>query len=674
MELVRIAGATTNQIPVDWTGNCKNIISLLVQAESQKVDIICFPELSISGYGCEDLFASPHTVKMSEQALARILPHTINKVVILGLPWLHRNHMYNCAVVIQNGRILGINPKRVLAREGVHYEQRWFSPWAFRAVDSSRILGNEVPFGDLRYQFGTVGMAVEICEEAWGGESSCMDHVASGVELIVNPSASHFALGKMAVRESLVTNWSRALKVNYCYTNLLGLEAGRMVYDGGVIIAEAGNVVARGPRFGFSDGALTWFDCDMDLARVARLRSRSVRENDSEKFEPTACVVGSPLRNHIQIGSNSNLQPSPSQSREISHADMTRSDSMRFEEFLRCEMLGLFDYLRKTRSRGYVVSLSGGCDSSSIASMIAHMTAEALKELGPQKLAERIGRPELAETGTDPKPWVAQLLTCVYQASDNSGRATHDAAKSLAMEIGAKFFDAKISGAIDFYLTEYERISGRKLDWKTDDLTLQNIQARARAPLAWLIANVERAVLLTTSNRSEAAVGYATMDGDTAGGLAPVGGIDKKFLREFLLWLESQTERGMGALPSLRAVNHMPPTAELRPPQFAQEDEKDLMPYEILERIERLFVRDKMGPEEILRVMVAENRSIGAELLRSHIAKFLSMWRASQWKRERFAPSFHIDDESLDPKTWCRFPIISGDLSLTQVPEITNKA
>jgi NAD+ synthase (glutamine-hydrolysing) len=674
MELVRIAGATTNQIPVDWTGNCRNIVRLLQQAENHKVDIICFPELSISGYGCEDLFASPHTVKMSEQALARILPYTTNKVVVLGLPWLHRNHMYNCAVVIQNGRVMGMNPKRVLAREGVHYEQRWFSPWAFRAVDRTRIVDQDVPFGDLRYQFGSVGMAVEICEEAWGGESSCMDHVASGVELIVNPSASHFALGKMAVRESLVTNWSRALKVNYCYTNLLGLEAGRMVYDGGVIIAEAGNVVARGPRFGFSDGALTWFDCDMDLARVARLRSRSVRENDTEKFEPTACVNGDVLRNLTQSSSKSTLQPSPSQSREASHSETTRSESLRFEEFLRCEMLGLFDYLRKTKSRGYVVSLSGGCDSSSIASMIAHMTAEALKELGPVELAGRIGRPELANVGNDPKRWISELLTCVYQASDNSGRATHDAAQSLAKELGAKFLDAKVSGAIQFYLTEYERISGRKLDWKNDDLSLQNIQARARAPMAWLIANVERAVLLTTSNRSEAAVGYATMDGDTAGGLAPVGGIDKKFLREFLVWLEFQKERGIGALASLNAVNQLPPTAELRPPQFAQEDEKDLMPYEILERIERLFVRDKMGPEEILRVMVAENQQLPAEQLRAHITKFLALWRGSQWKRERFAPSFHIDDESLDPKTWCRFPIISGDLNQTQVPEITVKS
>jgi NAD+ synthase (glutamine-hydrolysing) len=670
MELVRVAGATINQTPVDWSGNCSNILRILQSAAEQKVDILCFPELSITGYGCEDLFASPHVARLAQESLQRILPATKDMVVVLGLPWLHRNHMYNCAVVVQDGRVIGVNPKRVLAREGVHYEQRWFSPWPFCAVDRVEWLGTKIPFGDVRYQFGTVGVAVEICEEAWGGESSCLDHVASGVELIVNPSASHFALGKMQVRESLVENWSRALKVNYCYTNLLGLEAGRLIYDGGVIIAEAGNIVARGRRFGFDDGSLTYFDCDMDLARVARLRSRSVREADKDRFEPTPVVEGHPLRN-LSRPAVAGLAPSHSLTRnsQVLNIPQQRADH-KFAEFLHAEMLALIDYMRKSRAKGFVVSLSGGCDSSVVASAVAHGIAQALNELGPAVLAERLGIEGMPVNSTDAKEWVGRLLTCVYQASENSGPVTHAAAQSLAAEIGARFLDARIDGAVAFYLQEFERISGRKLSWHEHDIPLQNIQARARAPLAWLIANVDQALLLTTSNRSEGAVGYATMDGDTAGGLAPIAGIDKKFLREYLVWLKDQTQLGLGPLVSLDLVNRQAPTAELRPPGSRQEDEKDLMPYEVLERMERLFVRDKMGPEEILRVLIPEFPQISAATMREYLMKFLRLWRASQWKRERMAPAFHLDDESLDPKTWCRFPILSGDLTVTQVADI----
>src|SRR5476651_369814 len=124
---------------------------------------------------------------------------------------------------------------------------------------------------------------------------------------------------------------------------------------------------------------------------------------------------------------------------------------------------------------------------------------------------------------------------------------------------------------------------GRKLSWKTDDIALQNIQARVRSPGIWMVANLQNALLLATSNRSEAAVGYATMDGDTAGGLSPIAGIDKAFLRRWLVWLEQQGPLGIGPIPELAAVNAQAPTAELRPPSATQTDEADLMPYEILD-------------------------------------------------------------------------------------------
>jgi NAD+ synthase (glutamine-hydrolysing) len=166
--------------------------------------------------------------------------------------------------------------------------------------------------------------------------------------------------------------------------------------------------------------------------------------------------------------------------------------------------------------------------------------------------------------------------------------------------------------------------------------------------------------LLSTSNRSEAAVGYATMDGDTSGGLAPIAGIDKAFLRRWLKWCESHGPDGIGPLAALAAVNEQAPTAELRPPTAKQTDEDDLMPYELLDAIERAAIRDKMRPTEILLVAEAEFPQYQRPQLAVWIERFFRLWCRNQWKRERYAPSFHLDDENLDPKTWCRFPILSG--------------
>jgi NAD+ synthase (glutamine-hydrolysing) len=176
----------------------------------------------------------------------------------------------------------------------------------------------------------------------------------------------------------------------------------------------------------------------------------------------------------------------------------------------------------------------------------------------------------------------------------------------------------------------------------------------------WLLANVKGALLLATSNRSEAAVGYATMDGDTCGGLSPIAGIDKAFLRRWLKWLETQGPAELHPVPALSAVTRLAPTAELRPIDEGQTDEADLMPYEILDPIERAAIRDKQTPIEVFRIMRSQFPTYDVDQLYLWVERFFLLWCRNQWKRERYAPSFHLDDENLDPKTWCRFPILSG--------------
>jgi NAD+ synthase (glutamine-hydrolysing) len=151
------------------------------------------------------------------------------------------------------------------------------------------------------------------------------------------------------------------------------------------------------------------------------------------------------------------------------------------------------------------------------------------------------------------------------------------------------------------------------------------------------------------------------MDGDSSGGLSPLGGIDKAYLRTWLTWLETTGPKRLRKYASLRKVNAQEPTAELRPRKEKQTDEKDLMPYEVLDTIERYAIRDKLLPADVLGLVRAQySRRYTERDLTSWVVRFFKLWSVNQWKRERYAPSFHLDEESLDPKTWCRFPILSG--------------
>jgi NAD+ synthase (glutamine-hydrolysing) len=169
-----------------------------------------------------------------------------------------------------------------------------------------------------------------------------------------------------------------------------------------------------------------------------------------------------------------------------------------------------------------------------------------------------------------------------------------------------------------------------------------------------MLANIRQALLLVTSNRSEGDVGYATMDGDTSGSIAPIAAVDKFFILQWLQW----AEKSLG-YKSLAFVNSLQPTAELRPLEKSQTDEDDLMPYKVIVAIEKLAIRERFSPRQVFETLRQEQLE-SDDLLKNHIRKFYTLWCRNQWKRERTAPAFHLDDFNVDPRTWCRFPILSS--------------
>ncbi len=655
MKLIKLAVACVNQTPFAWDENFAHLRMAIEHARAEGATMLCLPELAITGYGCEDAFFMDGLQDTAFAQLDALAALTKGMVVVVGLPVYHEKALYNAAALLADGKIVGFVAKQFLAGDGIHYEPRWFKPWPAGEVDELERAGDDgstrrFPIGDLVFEIGDVRIGFEICEDAWVANRPGVDLALRGVDIMCNPSASHFAFDKFGVRQRFVTEGSRAFGVAYLYANLLGNEAGRVIYDGGGLIASGGELLARGRRLSFHDVELSTAVIDIDGNR----REQSRRGSHRPRHDAEAQVIPHPF-----------LWPArkPEAIRAVERSWEDRA-SLREEEFARAVALGLWDYLRKSHAQGYVISLSGGADSAACAILVALAVQIAFAELGPGGVRQHLPWCkrviEVIEKGGGATAATGALLACAYQPTANSGPVTRRAAEAIAKAIGADFHVFDIDGQNLAYIAILEKALGRKLTWEHDDVALQNIQARVRAPSIWMLANLRNAVLVTTSNRSEAAVGYATMDGDTAGGLAPLGGIDKSWLRKWLVWMESKGPIGFEPIAALGTINSQQPTAELRPPASTQTDEADLMPYDFLEAVEDSAIRDKHTPVEVLQELLPRFPHRPPAEIASWIERFFRLWCQNQWKRERIAPSFHLDDRNVDPRSWCRFPILSG--------------
>lgn len=632
MRKVTFGAASLNLIPLDFEHNSRLIIDAINSAKSKGVSILCLPELCVSGYGCEDAFLFPHIAEKSLEYLQRIQGETSGIAVVVGLPLWVRGNIFNAAALLVNKRIVGFALKQHLARSGVYYETRWFTPWAPGATESVQVGDQEIPCGDLVFDLDGIRVGFEICEDAWVQSRLASGLHERGVDIVLNPSASHFQLNKYAKRIEIIKKGSEDAKAIYIYANILGNEAGRLIFDGDCVIADRGTVIAEGERFSFEDLVLTYSSVELNPKNG---KGRSIKVPDFSLTE--ALSPQSHIPQAISVA--------------VPH----------FEEFTRAVCLGLFDYMRKSRSKGFTLSLSGGADSGSIAILVYLMQAIALAKLGEQKIFQKLSYWKNLSELAKSEGLMKAMLGCLYQATENSSEQTYQAAHDLAKNIGAGFAKISVQELSDKYLRTLEPVIGRPLDWFNDDLALQNIQARVRSPGIWLIANVRGSLLLTTSNRSEGAVGYCTMDGDTSGGLAPIAGIDKNFLRHWLDWIATEGVVESGPLKFASMVRSLVPTAELRPQAEGQTDEKDLMPYEVLSSIEKLTFLQRSSPEQVCSSIIAEfEGKFPKPLLEGWVRKFFELWRISQWKRERLAPSFHLDEFNVDPRSWCRFPILSA--------------
>ena len=601
---IRIASSNLNQTPLDWEKNLNNIKESIDLARKNNVKILCLPELAITGYGCQDLFYHNWFINKSYELLNEIKLLTKSITVIVGHPISFKEKLYNSCCIIKNQKILGFFLKSNLPNDGIHYEKRWFEAWKFGKVDKINFNEESYPIGTIQIEYSNnLTLGFEICRDMWGIERPA-NYISTKKNLIIfNPIASHFAFKKFDFRKDLVVDSSKKFNCTYISVNLLGNESGKVIFEGDTILASKGELISVNNRFSFDDYSFSFYDIDF---------------------------------NNI-IAEKNYMTPNI------------------FEEFIDAFSLGLSNYLFKSKLNGFALSLSGGLDSSCIAILIYEMIKRIVIKKGVEEINQKLNLnlEKSNDLHSNVRIIINKILFTAYQETENSSETTKESAKILSNFIGSNHYEWSIDTQINGIIDKISLATSRSYTWDKDDLALQNIQARVRSPYIWFIANSNNLLLLSTSNRSESSVGYSTMDGDSSGSISPIAGIDKIFIKNLLKYL--QNEFGYECLSK---VLKLKPSAELKPLNYKQYDENDLMPYEILSKIERYFIKERKSPIEIFNKLkkdkIAEENS-----LKKFIKTFFDLLGKNQWKRERTAPSFHFDDYSLDSALWFRFPILS---------------
>ncbi len=570
MRTLRVALAQMNPVVGDLEGNVRRMVEWMHRAAERGAHVVLFPELSVTGYPPEDLLLKPDFVEANLQAIAEVARHATDVVAVVG--FVDRaNYLHNAAAVCAGGRVQGVYHKRLLPNYGVFDEKRYFAP------------GEQAPL----FLLGEVPVAVNICEDIWFPDGPCAVQARAGALVVFNINGSPYHRGKWREREEMLRTRARDCGVVLCYVNLVGGQD-ELVFDGdSVVLDQGGRVLARAPQF---EEALLL--CDLDIAAARRQRARRTGVDEAERFpvgDPSRCPVipvELPRRETLPA-----LEPSVAQPL----ADL--------EEVYRALVVGTRDYVRKNGFRQVFVGLSGGVDSSLVATV-------ATDALGPEAV-------------------VGVSMPSLYTSQDSVRYA-----EELARNLGIQLWVLPIGAPFE----AYREVLSSLFAGRAPDVTEENLQARIRGNLLMALTNKFGGIVLTTGNKSEMSVGYATLYGDMAGGFAVLKDVPKTLVYALARWRNS---RGP-VIPE--GVLTRPPTAELRP---GQTDQDTLPPYEVLDPILELYVEQDTPPEDIVRA------GFDPEV----VAKVVRMVDRSEYKRRQAPPGIKITPKAFGRDR--RLPITS---------------
>ncbi|XP_044477071.1 glutamine-dependent NAD(+) synthetase isoform X2 [Mangifera indica] len=662
MRLIKVATCNLNQWAMDFDCNLKNIKESIARAKKSGAVIRLGPELEITGYGCEDHFLELDTVNHAWECLKEILvgDWTDGILCSIGMPVIKGSERYNCQVLCFNRKIIMIRPKIWLANDGNYRELRWFTAWKQKdqLVDfqlpneiSEALSQKSVPFGYGFLQFLDTAVAVEVCEELFTPTPPHAELALNGVEVFMNASGSHHQLRKLDYRIRSFISATHTRGGVYMYSNQQGCDGGRLYFDGCSCVVVNGDMIAQGSQFSLKDVEVVVAQVDLDAVASLRGSISSFQEQASCKTRIASVTVP------YSLCQSFNLKISLSSPLQIVYHPPE-------EEIAFGPGCWLWDYLRRSGASGFLLPLSGGADSSSVAAIVGCMCQLVVKEIanGDEQVkadAIRIGHYTDGQFPTDSREFAKRVFYTVYMGSENSSEETKSRAKKLADEIGSWHLDICIDSVVSALLSLFQTLTGKRPRYKVDggsnieNLGLQNIQARIRMVLAFMLASLLPWVhnkpgfylVLGSSNVDEGLRGYLTKYDCSSADINPIGGISKQDLRQFLRW--AATHLGYSSLAEIEAA---PPTAELEPirSNYSQLDEVDMgMTYEELSVYGRMRKIFQCGPVSMFKNLCYR---WGARLTPSEVADkvkhFFKYYSINRHKMTVLTPSYHAESYS----------------------------
>ena len=616
--LITVSTCTLNQWSLDFDGNLERIVESCRKAKEMGATYRLGPELEICGYGCEDHFFEQDTFAHCWESLYEMLHGKYSDITLgllcdFGMPVLHKGIRYNCRVICYNQRILYIRPKIALADAGNYRESRYFT--AYNKKDKNS--GDEIfllprifhTHGQRTVNFGIgyiqsndgVTIGCESCEELWTPNATHISLSLNGVEIIGNGSGSHHELRKLNARLELMINATRKCGGIYLYSNQRGCDGGRCYYDGGAIIVSNGKVLAQAKQFSIDNVEVITATVDLDDVRSYRasipsfgiqavLLNNNSGQNGSGNGGGTTGTASSTTSSVIDCNDLSLLSTSKTTFPTVPPQDTTLKIHTPEEECCLGPACWLWDYLRRSGASGFLLPLSGGADSSSVATIVGamtHLVYDSCVEHGPTSLVaqdvRRICRKTTSEEDalwipSSPQELCNYILHTIFMGTKHSSDNTKSRAKRLGDAVGSYHLNVPIDMMVDAMLKVFTMTTPNAQSPRfeahggtlTEDLALQNIQARLRMVTAYLYAQLLPWVrgrssgfllVLGSANVDEGLRGYMTKYDCSSADLNPIGAISKGDLKRMLLWASTHYQ-GYEVLGEIAGA---PPTAELRP-------------------------------------------------------------------------------------------------------------
>lgn len=622
---IKVAAAVPTVKVADCQYNLKQIESLIAQAEGQGVEIISFPELSLTGYTCQDLFRQNLLLEAAESAIFQLLDFTrkLRVIAIVGMPVVAGDLLLNCAVVIQAGQVMGIVPKTYLPNYSEFYEKRWFASAQDLRDCEVRLAGTVIPVSSAPQIFCTsdgVKFGVEICEDVWAPTPPSNHLALAGADIIFNLSASDELIGKHNYLVSLLKQQSARTITGYVYASAgFGESTQDVVYGGNAIICENGKVIAEGERFAMEDQMVA---VQIDVERLRNDRSANTTYTNAQRR-----MIGENIRT-INMHSAAErefvlerqVNPSPFIPNGVDMRESCR-------EILDIQSMGLVKRLVHTSCKRVIVGISGGLDST-LALLVCVRAFDKLQL--PRKGIIGVTMPGFGTTGR-----------------------TRNNALDLMESLGVTSYEINIAKSV----TQHFEDIGH--DAAVHDVTYENSQARERTQILMDLSNKFGGMVIGTGDLSELALGWATYNGDHMSMYGVNAGVPKTLIRYLVESFAEDTDARSAA--TLRDIIDTPISPELIPADeegnIKQKTEDLVGPYELHDFFLYYFLRYGFRPKKI-RILAnkAFEGKYTDDTIQHWLATFCRRFFNQQFKRSCLPDGPKVGSVSLSPRGDWRMP------------------